>query len=165
MATRSRGTSSARRFELTAAEVVEVFAARFRQEDGFRDHKQRLGMEECRAWTKEPILRTFTVQMAAQTLLRLLQFELDAEEGAKTWQTARMGIRTRSIRRFWICVGCCGSIASSHFLAELEEMRKVQADPAHFLGSAAYCGVENARRRSETTELRGTRSCNATPGV
>ena len=34
---------------LTAAAVVAVFAARFRQEDAFRDHKQRLGMEECRA--------------------------------------------------------------------------------------------------------------------
>jgi hypothetical protein len=28
---------------LTAIEVVEAFAARFRQEDGFRDHKQQLG--------------------------------------------------------------------------------------------------------------------------
>ena len=34
-------------------------------------------MEECRAWTKEPILRTFQVQMVAMTLLRLIQFRLD----------------------------------------------------------------------------------------
>ena len=33
-------------------------------------------MEECRAWTKEPVLRTFQVQMMAQTLLRLMQFRL-----------------------------------------------------------------------------------------
>jgi hypothetical protein len=45
--------------DLAAAQVVEVWAARFRQEEGFRDHKPRLGMEECRAWTKAPILRTF----------------------------------------------------------------------------------------------------------
>ena len=38
--------------------MVEIFAARFRQEDGFRDVKQRLGWEECRAWTKQLILRT-----------------------------------------------------------------------------------------------------------
>jgi len=31
--------------DLSAEQVVEVFAARFRQEDGFRDHKQRLGVE------------------------------------------------------------------------------------------------------------------------
>ncbi len=50
---------STRFLGLSAQEVLEVFCARFRQEDGFRDHKQRLGMEQCRAWTKEPILRTY----------------------------------------------------------------------------------------------------------
>ena len=40
--------------ELTGLQMVELFAARFRQEDGFRDLKQRLGWEECRAWTQEP---------------------------------------------------------------------------------------------------------------
>ena len=67
--------------DLSGEQVVEAFAARFRQEDGFRDHKQRMGMEECRAWTKEPVLRTFQVQMVAMTLLRLMQFRLDAAWG------------------------------------------------------------------------------------
>ncbi len=40
--------------ELTGLQMVELFAARFRQEDGFRDLKQRLGWEECRAWTSQP---------------------------------------------------------------------------------------------------------------
>ncbi len=71
--------------KLSAAQVVAVQAARFRQEDGFRDHKQRFGMEECRAWTKEPVLRTFQVQMAAQSLLRLMQFQLDETNGEETW--------------------------------------------------------------------------------
>jgi hypothetical protein len=71
--------------DLSASQVVEAFAARFRQDDGFRDHKQRLGMEECRAWTKEPVLRTFQVQMVALTLLRLLQFRLDQTRGAGSW--------------------------------------------------------------------------------
>lgn len=70
---------------LSASQVVTVQAARFRQEDGFRDHKQRLGMEECRAWTKEPVLRTFQVQMVAQSLLRLVQVKLDATWGEDTW--------------------------------------------------------------------------------
>lgn len=64
---------------------MEAWAARFRQEDGFRDHKQRLGMEECRAWTKEPILRTFQVQLVALTLLRLLQTRLDQVGGIGSW--------------------------------------------------------------------------------
>lgn len=72
---------------LTASEVVSVFAARFRQEDGFRDHKQRLGMEECRAWTKAPVERTFVVQMVALTLLRLLSRRLDvAPEVGRWWR-------------------------------------------------------------------------------
>lgn len=73
---------------LKAIEVVELFAARFRQEDGFRDHKQRLGMEECRAWTKAPIERTFAVQVVAQTLLKLLARRLDATCGAGGWWSA-----------------------------------------------------------------------------
>ena len=80
---------------------VEAFAARYRQKEGFRDHKQRLGMEECRAWTKEPVLRTFQVSRThsnanaaglvylakrmgagvAMTLLRLMQFRLNATWG------------------------------------------------------------------------------------
>ena len=67
--------------DLSAAQVVEAWAARFRQEGGFRDHKQRLGMEECRAWTKEPILRTFQVQLVALSLLRLLHARLDRAWG------------------------------------------------------------------------------------
>jgi len=70
---------------MSASQVVAVVAARYRQEDGFRDHKQRLGMEECRAWTKEPILRTFQIQMIAMTLLRLTQFCLDEVWGEETW--------------------------------------------------------------------------------
>ena len=63
--------------ELSAAQVVEACAARCRQEDGFRDHTQRLGMEACRAWTKAPVLRTFQGPMVALTRLRLLQCRLD----------------------------------------------------------------------------------------
>src|SRR5262245_57787281 len=43
---------------LSGLQIVELFCARFRQEDAFRDLKQRLGWEECRAWTRNPIERT-----------------------------------------------------------------------------------------------------------
>jgi hypothetical protein len=78
-------TSSER---LTGLEVVEVFAARFRQEDAFRDLKQRLGAEECRAWTKRPIIRTFQGQMVALTALRLLAKRLDETRGLRAWWSA-----------------------------------------------------------------------------
>lgn len=71
--------------DLSPAQVGAVFGARFRQEDGFRDQKQRLGMEECRAWTKEPVLRTFQVQVITQALLRLAQFQLDDRRGQHRW--------------------------------------------------------------------------------
>jgi hypothetical protein len=69
--------------ELTGLQMVELFAARFRQEDGFRDLKQRPGWEECRAWTANPIERTSPAQWVTMSLLRLLQFRLEAagEEG------------------------------------------------------------------------------------
>ena len=57
--------------ELTGVEMVEGFAGRFRQEDVFRDLKQRLGWEECRAWTQAPIERTSQVQWVTLSLLRL----------------------------------------------------------------------------------------------
>jgi DDE superfamily endonuclease len=71
--------------ELTGLQVVELFCARFRQEDGFRDVKQRLGWEECRAWTKNPILRTTQAQLLVLTLLRLLQLRLEAADGDGWW--------------------------------------------------------------------------------
>lgn len=70
---------------LTGLQVVELFAARFRQEDGFRDLKQRLGWEECRAWTKQPILRTSQAQFLALTLLRLLELRLETTAGDAWW--------------------------------------------------------------------------------
>jgi DDE superfamily endonuclease len=72
--------------ELNGLQMVELFAARFRQEDGFRDLKQRLGWEECRAWTRNPIERTSQAQWVTMSLLRLLQFRLDAE-GCVDWWT------------------------------------------------------------------------------
>jgi hypothetical protein len=70
---------------LTGLQMVEVFAARFRQEDGFRDLKQRLGWEECRAWTKNPVERTTQAQWVTMSLLRLAQFRLEAEGEADWW--------------------------------------------------------------------------------
>lgn len=70
--------------DLTGLQMVALFAARFRQEDGFRDLKQRLGWEECRAWTRNPIERTSQAQWVTLSLLRLAQFRLDAA-GAVDW--------------------------------------------------------------------------------
>ena len=70
--------------ELTGLEGVVVFAARFRQEDGFRDLKQRLGWEEGRAWTRLPIERTTQAVLTTLSLLRLLALGLEAS-GATDW--------------------------------------------------------------------------------
>lgn len=72
--------------DLTPEQVVALYPARYRQENGFREHKQLFGMEECRAWTKEPVLRTFQVQMVAMTLLRLIQVRLDERSGDAWWE-------------------------------------------------------------------------------
>jgi hypothetical protein len=71
--------------ELTGLEMVELFAARFRQEDGFRDLKQRLGWEECRAWTRNPIERTSQAQWVTMSLLRLAQFRLESAGEVDWW--------------------------------------------------------------------------------
>ncbi len=69
---------------LTGLQIVELFCARFRQEDGFRDLKQRLGWEECRAWTRNPIERTTQMMFVTLTALRLLQIELE-KQGEDWW--------------------------------------------------------------------------------
>ena len=63
----------------------ELFAARFWQEDGFRDLKQRLGWEECRAWTRNPIERTSQAQWVTMSLLRLAQFRLESAGEVDWW--------------------------------------------------------------------------------
>ena len=70
---------------LSGLQMVEVFCARFRQEDAFRDLKQRLGWEECRAWTRQPIERTTQALLATLTALRLLQGELQQQCGDDWW--------------------------------------------------------------------------------
>ena len=63
-----------------------MFAARFRQEDGFRDLKQQLGWEECRAWTRNPIERTSQAQWVTMSLLRLVQFHWEAGGQRQWWE-------------------------------------------------------------------------------
>ena len=71
--------------DLSGLQVVEVFCGRFRQEDAFRDLKQRLGWEECRAWTRQPIERTTQALFVTLTALRLLQLELQEQAGDDWW--------------------------------------------------------------------------------
>jgi hypothetical protein len=71
--------------DLSGLQIVELFCARFRQEDAFRDLKQRLGWEECRAWTRNPIERTTQTLFATLTALRLLQMELQEQQGDDWW--------------------------------------------------------------------------------
>ena len=71
--------------EWSGLQMVERFAARFPQEDGFRDLKQRLGWEECRAWTKNPLERTSQAQWVTMSLFRLAPFRLEAEGEVDGW--------------------------------------------------------------------------------
>jgi hypothetical protein len=71
--------------DLSGLQVVELFCARFRQEDAFRDLKGRLGWEQCRAWTRNPIERTTQTLLVTLTALRLLQLALQEQAGDAWW--------------------------------------------------------------------------------
>ena len=71
--------------ELTGLRIVELFCARFRQEDGFRDLKQRLGWEECRAWTRLPVWRTTLMLFVVLAAMRRLEWALDERRGDDWW--------------------------------------------------------------------------------
>jgi hypothetical protein len=110
--------------DLTAQQVLEAYAARFRQEDGIRDHKQRLGMEQVRAWTKQPVLRTFQVQLLAMTLLRLLQVHLDRTAPGwcvpPPWNPRKTRVSILDLRRLlWR-----HRTEFSQFMRQLEELQK-----------------------------------------
>jgi hypothetical protein len=70
---------------LSGLDIVTLFCARFRQEDGFRDLKQRLGWEECRAWTKLPIERTTQALFVVFVALRVVQWRLTAAGETDWW--------------------------------------------------------------------------------
>jgi hypothetical protein len=82
---RKRFTLVSSAVELTGLQIVELFCARFRQEDGFRDLKQRLGWEECRAWTRLPVWRTTLVLFVVLAALRRLEWALDQRRGDDWW--------------------------------------------------------------------------------
>jgi hypothetical protein len=82
---RKRFTLVTSALDLTGLQALEIFCARFRQEDAFRDLKQRLGWEEGRAWTRNPIERTTQAVLTAMTAMRLLQLELQEERGDDWW--------------------------------------------------------------------------------
>lgn len=108
---------------LTTAAVGEAYAARYRQEDAFRDHKQLLGMEECRAWTKEPILRSFQIQMVVMTLLRLIQLGMEGDQPwwqRTPWYPQKRYASLLDLRRlFWQ-----RREEFSQFVRQLGEMQK-----------------------------------------
>jgi hypothetical protein len=111
--------------DLSAAQVLEAYTARFRQEDAIRDHKQRLGMEEVRAWTKAPVLRTFMVQQLSMTLMRLLQWQWEERRGedwcpAPPWNKHKTRVSILDLRRLlWR-----QRKAFSQFLQAMDEVEK-----------------------------------------
>jgi hypothetical protein len=73
------------------ADAVATGVARVRQEDCCRDHPQRLGMEACRAWTKDPVRCTFQGPRVALTVLRLLRCRLEQSSGMGRWWSTPEG--------------------------------------------------------------------------
>ena len=70
---------------LKAKEVLQLYAARFTQEDAHRDLKQHIGLGCCQGRLRNVVLRTFQLRLAAITLLRVLGQYLDLAEGDAWW--------------------------------------------------------------------------------
>ena len=88
-------------------------------------------MEECRAWTKEPILRPFQVQRLAMTRWRLRQAPLERGWEAGTWWVQPEWNRRQrhasilDLRRlFWRY-----RTEFSQFLVALEELEEIPQPP------------------------------------
>jgi len=70
---------------LKAKQALELYAARFSQEDAHRDLKQQLGLGYSQGRLKNVVLRTFQLRLAEMTLLRVLGQRLDLAEGDAWW--------------------------------------------------------------------------------
>jgi len=70
---------------LEAEELVELYAARFAQEDAHRDLKQHLGLGAGQGRVKDVVLRTFQLRLLTMTLLRVLGTALDLAHGDAWW--------------------------------------------------------------------------------
>jgi hypothetical protein len=129
---RKRFTLVSSATELTGLQIVELFCARFRQEDGFRDLKQRLGWEECRAWTRLPVWRTTLMLFVVLAALRRLEWALDQRRGADwwlhpPWDRHKDRASVRDVERF--LRGHRGEI-QRHLAAWLDEGEKGGGEPA-----------------------------------
>ena len=65
--------------------VGRAALGRVQPRDGFRELKQRLGWEEGRAWTPQPIEVTTQALFVCLTLLRLLPFALEGRGETDWW--------------------------------------------------------------------------------
>ena len=113
--------------ELTGLQMVELFAARFRQEDGFRDLKQRLGWEECRAWTAKPDRADQPGAVGDAEPAAVGAVPAGGVPARWTGGCGRRGTRRRTGPACWTWSGCCGGIAgrSGNFSRNGWEMRGI----------------------------------------
>jgi hypothetical protein len=70
---------------LKPQEALELYAARFTQEDAHRDMKQQLGLGTGQGRLKNVVLRTLQLRLTAMTLLRMLAQRLQLAEGDAWW--------------------------------------------------------------------------------
>jgi len=66
---------------LSARQVLQSYAARFAQEDGHRQLKQRPGLGTEQGRLKNVLLRSFQLRVVALMLLHLLRRKLDEQQG------------------------------------------------------------------------------------
>ena len=109
-------------WDRSAVPVVEACAAWVRQEDGGRAHTPRLGMDECRAGTTAPVLRTFPGHMVALTRRRLCRLDQTGGQGSggRHPPGTRRYVRGRSVSS----AACAGDIAREVRNASVPSQRR-----------------------------------------
>lgn len=84
-------------------QVLEIYAARFAQEDAHRDLKQQLGLGTEQGRLKNVVLRSFQLRVAELTLLKIARERLNESEGRwwpqPPWYPQKKRGSVRDIRR------------------------------------------------------------------
>jgi hypothetical protein len=88
---------------LTASEVLEIYAARFAQEDAHRELKQQLGLGTEQGRRKNVVLRSFQLRVAELTLLQLARQKMNQTDGKwwprPPWYAQKKRGSVRDVRR------------------------------------------------------------------
>lgn len=88
--------------DLTAAEIVRVYAKRNWVEVFYREAKNQLGLDEAQVRSERSLLRHWVLVMLAYTIIQRLRIQSDPPGASPTWRQTLREVRQVTTLKFWL---------------------------------------------------------------